>query len=215
DIQKAKAVTRSPDEIPVLNYRLDGSNEGSFYEVGKPVAEAMKIIFDAHRMDPNIDAAWSITSAGQEVDGVSGRSTADTRNDPDPLTIQVREDSYDIREWLHGDHVEKRKQEIVKGKMCFSLSMQMFDPHNDEHWTPQGSSRIDPLDRLPRGWEPVSKVMTNILRWVGCRRKKFSKGKHDYPIPCDTGGWFLIEDLLQRPAAGLAVTVEMLLNIVL
>ncbi|MCP4194479.1 MAG: hypothetical protein GY768_28050, partial [Planctomycetaceae bacterium] len=88
DIQKAKAVTRSPDEIPVLNYRLDGSSEGSFYEVGKPVAEAMQIIFDAHGMNPNIDAAWSITSAGQEVDGVSGRSTADTRNDPDPLTIQ-------------------------------------------------------------------------------------------------------------------------------
>ncbi|MCP4193825.1 MAG: hypothetical protein GY768_24720, partial [Planctomycetaceae bacterium] len=74
DVQRAKAVSRSPDEIPVLNYRLDGSSEGSFYKVGKEVPAAM-FIFDAHNLDPDIDAAWCITSAGQEVDGVSGRAT--------------------------------------------------------------------------------------------------------------------------------------------
>ncbi|MCP4192213.1 MAG: hypothetical protein GY768_16500, partial [Planctomycetaceae bacterium] len=170
--ERSSAVRRSADELPVTNYRLDGSKEGSFYDIGMDLPSAMRCIHDTHQWDPEYDLAWTITEAGNDVEGASGRPTADTLNDVEPLTLQPREDLYDPRFWVFSDHVDRRKHEIVDGKKCFTLSLRMFDPQNEEHWRPAGQGKIDKLDRLPKAWEPISKAMTNTLRWFGCKWKQ-------------------------------------------
>ncbi|MCP4192211.1 MAG: hypothetical protein GY768_16490, partial [Planctomycetaceae bacterium] len=79
--ERSTAVRRSADELPVTNYKLDGSKEGSFYEVGMDLPSAMRCVLDTHHWDPEYDLAWAITEAGNDVEGASGRPTADTLND--------------------------------------------------------------------------------------------------------------------------------------
>ncbi len=49
-----------------------------------------------------------------------------------------------------------------------------------------------------------------VLRWDGCvRRRHGGRG-----IPCDTGGWFPIKDILNINLGGLTATLELILNII-
>ncbi len=122
---------------------------------------------------------------------------------------QTHPEAFDEGTYYFDDLKNYRKGNWTTGKIIIDndYGLRILDLKNDQNWVPQRHGTIQYSRWLP-AWDPVSRVFTKMLRWDGCM-----KGR-SYVTPCDSGGWFPLQEICKRDLGGLKVTMEPVFNIV-
>ncbi|MCP4189052.1 MAG: RNA 2'-phosphotransferase, partial [Planctomycetaceae bacterium] len=193
----------SSDDLVITSYSQD-PEEPDFYKAGLPSTDEMIMtIFRAHDWSSLYDPAWGFVHENAGKASGSGRTAASAcRVTPDP-------DTFDEVTYLFDDLANYRKGSW-KGNVYVvdeSLSLRILDLDKRESWTSMRHWNLA-YSRPQPGWDPVSRVLTKMLRWDGC-----VKGRR-HSIPCDTGGWFPLQLIQQRDIGGMTATMQLILNIV-
>ncbi len=187
------------DNLTIFSYNQH-ETEPSFYDIGQRTQKAaIDKIFANHKWSPFHDLGWDV----DEIPLGGCTSTEGIRLTPDPDKFNSERYVFnDLREyragWWDGDLWRINTNYTLKILDLQQTGVWTSKVHWNLKWTPRQN-----------GWNPASRALTNMLRFEGCKWKR-----HTRAIPCDTGGWFPIKDILGRNLGGLTANMGLLLNLV-
>ncbi|MCP4192303.1 MAG: RNA 2'-phosphotransferase, partial [Planctomycetaceae bacterium] len=191
------------DDLVITSYSQNPADP-NFYQTGLPsMGEMLQTIFRAHDWSPTYDPAWKFVHENAGKAGGSGRTAAATCNlTPDP-------DTFDEGVYLFDDLTTYRKGNWKNNVYVVDshLSLRILDLSKRESWHSIRRWNLE-YSRPQNAWDPVSRVLTKMLRWDGC-----VKGRRN-TIPCDAGGWFPLQLIEKLDLGGMSATMQLILNIV-